>query len=215
MADKEIRVLIADDHDMLREGLAAFIAASPDLILVAEAVNGAEAIEKSLELGPDVVLMDLMMPEVDGLTAIKAIRAEAPNIKIIALSSFGENDIVQSALKAGATSYLLKNISAAHLADAIRSAASGFSTLAPEVSESLLQQSMQASKPPSYDLTKREVEVLSLLVEGLANAEIAQRLEISKYTVKNYVSNILSKLDVTSRTEAVSLALQEALLTSN
>ncbi len=211
----EIRVLIVDDHDMLREGLVSFLMAFSDLNLVGEATSGAEAIKMCQDLEPDVVLMDLMMPEMDGVTAMEIIRRDHPNIQFIALSSFGENELVQSALNAGATSYLLKNISADRLAEAIRSASAGFSTLAPEVTKSLMSQGPSTPPTYSYDLTRREQEVLSLLVNGLTNAEIGLQLNISKYTVKNYISNILSKLSVTSRTEAVSLALKQGLVHRN
>jgi NarL family two-component system response regulator LiaR len=204
---ERIRVLVVDDHDMLREGLATFLRSSRDLALVGEGANGAEGVRLCRELEPDVVLMDLVMPEMDGISAIEAIHKAQPGIRIVALSSFGEDQLVKSAIKAGATSYLLKNISAATLADAIRATRSGLPTLAPEVAPALIE-----PPPPSglkgSDLTEREREVLALLVEGLSNAEVAERLHVSPYTAKNHVSSILGKLGVSSRTQAVSLALQ-------
>ena len=201
-----IRVLIVDDHDMLREGLSTFLRAFPDMRLVGEAANGAEAVQRCRELAPDVVLMDLIMPEMDGVSAIRAINAAPPRPAIIALSSFGEEQLVRAALEAGARSYLLKNVSAESLAEAIRLARAGISSLSPEASGAL------AGRPePAPELTPREREILRLLIDGDTNAEIAARLGLSLYTVKNHVRNLLGKLGVSSRTEAVSLALQRGL----
>ncbi len=201
-----IRVLIVDDHDMLREGLSTFLRAFPDMRLVGEAANGAEAVQRCRELAPDVVLMDLIMPEMDGVAAIRAINAAPPRPAIIALSSFGEEQLVRAALEAGARSYLLKNVSAESLAEAIRLARAGISSLSPEASGAL------AGRPePTPELTPREREILRLLIDGDTNAEIAARLGLSLYTVKNHVRNLLGKLGVSSRTEAVSLALQRGL----
>jgi len=208
----QIRVLIVDDHDMLREGLATFLKAFPDLVLIGEAATGSEAIQQCVRLNPDVVLMDLMMPEMGGVTAIQRIHAAQPEIKIIALTSFGEDDLVKAALQAGATSYLLKNVSASKLAEAIRVTRSGLPTFAPEVARSLLTAAAAPTLSPRYDLTEREQEVLVLMAQGRSNVEISQQLHISKYTVKNHVSSILSKLNVGSRTEAVSLALHKHLV---
>ena len=206
----KIRLLVVDDHDMLREGLAAFLRAFPDLDLIGEASGGEEAIQQCRDLQPDVVLMDFIMHEVDGVTAIRTIHQEMPDIKIVALSSFGEDKLVRDALQAGATSYMLKNVTANNLAEAIRSTYAGLPTLAPEVARSLFNQSTTQTIPSiTAVLTQREQEVLSLMVDGLSNAEIGQRLNISIFTVKNHVSSILSKLNVNSRTEAVSLALKE------
>lgn len=201
-----IRVLIVDDHDMLREGLSTFLRAFPDMRLVGEAANGAEAVQRCRELAPDVVLMDLIMPEMDGVAAIRAINAAPSRPAIIALSSFGEEQLVRAALEAGARSYLLKNVSAESLAEAIRLARAGISSLSPEASGAL------AGRPePTPELTPREREILRLLIDGDTNAEIAARLGLSLYTVKNHVRNLLGKLGVSSRTEAVSLALQRGL----
>jgi len=205
-AVEPIRVLIVDDHDMLREGLSTFLRAFPDMRLVGEAANGVEAVQRCRELAPDVVLMDLLMPEMDGVAAIRAINAAPPRPAIIALSSFGEEQLVRAALEAGARSYLLKNVSAESLAEAIRLARAGIGSLSPEASAWL------AGRPePAADLTPREREILRLLIDGDTNAEIALRLGLSLYTVKNHVRNLLGKLGVSSRTEAVSLALQRGL----
>jgi two-component system, NarL family, response regulator LiaR len=207
---KSIRVLIVDDHDMLREGLAAFLQGFPDLEMVGEASSGEEGVRLFEELKPDVILMDLVMPGMDGVKAIKAIHDIQPDIKIIALSSFSEDKLVRSALMAGATSYLLKNVSAERLADAIRSTHSGLPTLSPEVKSLLVDIARTTSSTSSNlePLTPRELEVLGCLVTGLTNAEIAQQLGISQYTIKGHVSNILGKLAVNSRTEAVAYALR-------
>jgi NarL family two-component system response regulator LiaR len=203
-----IRVLIVDDHDMLREGLAAFLRAFHDLQLVGEASSGSEAIRLCQELNPDVVLMDLVMPEMDGVNAIQNITQSQPHIRIIALSSFGDEKLVRAALSAGATSYLLKNVSASRLAEAIRATRAGLPTLAPEVTQILLTPTA-APQSSSTQLTAREQEVLDLMEAGLSNAEVARHLKISQYTVKNHVSNILEKLGVSNRTEAVSLILKK------
>ena len=206
-----IRVLIVDDHAMVRSGLGAFLQSAPDLELVGEACDGAEAIRMCAELCPDVVLMDLVMPNVDGPEAIGVITERQPEVRIIALTSFPEEDLVQKALQAGALSYLLKNIGVAELATAIREASAGRPTLAPEATRILIK---QATRPVETGptLSSREREVLSLLVQGLSNRVIAERLFISRSTVDFHVSNILGKLNVTSRTEAVALAVQRGLV---
>lgn len=204
-----IRVMIVDDHDMLREGLGSFLLAIPDLELVGEASGGAEAIQMCKELQPDVVLMDLVMPEVSGVEAISAIHQQNPDIRVLALSSFSEDRLVRSALQAGACGYLLKNISADKLAEAIRMAAGGLSVIASEVTSSLVG---QGGNVTAHDLTDREQQVLRLIVAGDSNSQIAHKLDISEATVKTYVRNILAKLSVSSRTEAASYALRHHLL---
>ncbi len=208
---KPIRVGIADDHVLVRTGLKFFLAAFDDLELVGEGANGHEAIQLCAELRPDVVLMDLLMPGMNGATAIHAIRERWPQVRVIALTNFQEAELVQEALQAGAIGYLLKNVSADELADAIRAAHAGQSTLAPEATQALVEAATQP-EIPHYDLTAREQEVLALLVEGLSNPEIGERLTISPLTAKFHVSNILSKLGVASRTEAVALAVQHQLI---
>jgi two-component system, NarL family, response regulator LiaR len=210
---RPIRVLIADDHDMLREGLQTFIRSFNDLQLVGEAATGIEAIQRCQELHPDVVLMDLVMPEMDGTVAIQKIHQAQPEIRIIVLSSFGEDHMVKTALRNGATSYLLKNITASKLAEAIRAAVSGLPILSPEVAQALIQANSEPLTPRQYELTPRELDVLELMASGKSNSDISETLCISIFTVKNHVSSILSKLGVTSRTEAVSLALKNKLVT--
>lgn len=209
----KIRVLIVDDHDMLREGLTSFLKAFPEFELVGEASSGKEAIELCLRLEPDVVLMDLLMPEMDGITAIQHIHRAQPNIRLIALSSFGEEDLIKGALEAGATSYLLKNVSAQELADAIRSTHLGLQTFSPEVTSSLLKiMQMPRGKDLIEPLTPREYQILELMVAGLNNNAIAEKLKISKFTVKNHISNILGKLGVKNRIEAVRIAIERELV---
>ena len=206
-----IRVMIVDDHDMVRRGLSAFLKAKPDLALVGEARNGREALLVCEQVQPDVILMDLVMPEMSGAEAARAIRERCPDVQVIALTSFQDRDLVQQALQAGAISYLLKNVSANELADAIRAAHAGRSTLAPEAAQALVQSAAQEPLP-GHGLTAREREVLALMVEGLTNPEIAERLVVSRSTAKAHVSNILSKLGASNRAEAVSLALQRKLV---
>jgi NarL family two-component system response regulator LiaR len=205
-----IQVMLVDDHNVVRSGLATFLRAYDDLELVAEAKNGKEAVKLCREKKPDVILMDLMMPEMDGIAATKAILAEYPEIKIIAMTSFEDEQLVQGVLAAGAISYLIKNVTSDELAKAIREAASGRSTLSPEAARVLVQ----ATRPtyhPTFDLTEREREVLQLVVKGHSNQQIAESLVISIPTVKAHISNILSKLQVSSRTEAIAYAIKHKL----
>jgi NarL family two-component system response regulator LiaR len=207
-----IQVMLVDDHNVVRSGLATFLRAYDDLELVAEAKNGKEAVKLCREKKPDVILMDLMMPEMDGIAATKAILAEYPEIKIIAMTSFEDEQLVQGVLAAGAISYLIKNVTSDELAKAIREAASGRSTLSPEAARVLVQ----ATRPtyhPTFDLTEREREVLQLVVKGHSNQQIAESLVISITAVKAHISNILSKLQVSSRTEAIAYAIKHKLVT--
>lgn len=214
MSDKvPIRVMLVDDHAVVRSGLSAFLMTYEDLELVGEASDGEEAVVEADRVRPDVILMDLVMPRADGATAIRAIRDRNPDVQMIALTSFKEQDLVQQALRAGAIGYLLKDVSADELADAIRAAHAGRPTLAPEAAEALIRSARNAgSTALGHDLTDREREVLELMVEGLNNNEISERLIVSRSTVKFHVSNILSKLGVSSRTEAVAIALQQNLV---
>jgi NarL family two-component system response regulator LiaR len=210
--NKPIRVMLVDDHAVVRSGLSAFLMAYDDLELVGEANSGERAIHLCQQLEPDVVLMDMVMPNMDGATATGLIREQCPDIQVIALTSFKEKDLVEGALQAGAIGYLLKDVSADELANAIRSAAAGKPTLAPEAAQILIQSTRAPAEKPGSDLTGREREVLELMVEGLNNNQIAERLVISVSTAKFHVSSILSKLQVASRTEAVSVALQNDLI---
>ncbi len=206
-----IRVLLVDDHAVVRSGLSAFLMAFDDLEMVGQARDGAEAVQLASQLSPDVVLMDLVMPGMDGATATRHIREQCPQTQVLALTSFKEDDLVQGALQAGAIGYLLKDISADELVDAIRKAHSGRPTLAPEAAQALIHVTTQPPAP-GHDLTPREREVLALLVEGLNNTQIADKLVISISTAKFHVSTILSKLGVSSRTEAVALAVKHHLV---
>jgi NarL family two-component system response regulator LiaR len=208
----DIRVLLVDDHDMVRRGLAVFLRAFDDLLMVGEAEHGAEALQRCEALRPDVVLMDLIMPTMDGATATRLIREQFPDTQVIALTSFQEEGLVQRALQAGAIGYLLKNVSADELAAAIRAAHAGRPTLAPEATRDLIRAG-GLSQAPGHDLTSREREVLGLMVQGLSNTAIAERLVVRSSTIKFHVSRILSKLGVTGRTEAVALALKHHLVT--
>lgn len=211
-SSQPIRVLLVDDHTMVRKGLALFLKVFDDLELAGEAESGEAAIQLCGELLPDVVLMDMVMPDMDGVSATRAICEQFPQVQVIALTSFKEGELVKEALGAGAIGYLLKDISADELARAIRAAHSGRATLSPEAAQALVQTAHQ-TPAPGLDLTEREHEVLVLMVEGLNNTQIAGRLNVSPSTVKSHVSNILSKFGVASRTEAVTLALRHGLVT--
>ncbi len=205
--EPRIRIMLVDDHAVVRSGLSAFLSVMPELELVGEAENGDEAVRRCGLLSPDVILMDLMMPGTDGVTATRLIREKYPTVHVIALTSFPEDELVQNALQAGATGYLMKNVSARELAAAIRAAHAGKMTLSPEAAQALAHAAAQHSE--AADLTEREREVLKLMVEGLNNAEIAERLVVSISTVKYHISNILSKLQVDNRVAAVTLAIQK------
>jgi NarL family two-component system response regulator LiaR len=203
--------MIVDDHAVVRSGLSAFLMVFDDLDFVGEAASGEEAIRLCKNLRPDVVLMDMVMPGIDGAEATRSIREICPNTQVIALTSFREQELVQGALQAGAIGYLLKNVSADELVGAIRAAHVGRPTLAPEAAHVLIQ-AAQNPLPAGSNLTSREREILSLMVSGLSNPEIADRLVVSRSTVKFHVSSILSKLGVSSRTQAVTLAMQNKLV---
>lgn len=210
-SQKPIRVMIVDDHAVVRGGLSKFLMVYKDLELVAEAENGEIAVQRCALHQPDVVLMDMVMPVMDGVTATRQIRQRYPNVQIIALTSFPEESLVQGALQAGAIGYLLKNVTAVELAGAIRSAYAGRMTLSSEASE-VLANSLRQPPTPDNQLTEREREVLALMVKGMSNQEIAVKLVVSLGTVKFHIGNIFMKLGVQSRVEAVTLALQRHLV---
>jgi len=203
--------MLVDDHAMVRKGLATFLKVFDDLELAGEAESGAAAIQLCGEVLPDVILMDMVMPDMDGATATRVIRQKFPHVQVIALTSFKEGELIKNALEAGAIAYLLKDVSADDLVRAIRAAHAGRATLSPEAAQALVK---TANQPPApgLDLTEREREVLALMVEGLNNTQIAGRLTVSPSTIKSHVSNILSKLGVASRTEAVTLALRNRMV---
>jgi two-component system, NarL family, response regulator LiaR len=206
-----IRVLIVDDHAMVRSGLKNFIYAYEWMTPVGEAANGADAVAFCAAHDVDIVLMDMIMPGLDGSETTRQIVALGKPIKIIVLTSFHEQDLVEQALKAGAMSYLLKNVTAGELAQAIQAAYAGRSMLAPEAAEALI--SITRQKPdPGSELTERERQVLAMLVKGRSNADMAAQLSISRATVKYHLSNIYSKLGAKSRVEAVTIALEHRLV---
>jgi NarL family two-component system response regulator LiaR len=203
--------MVVDDHHMVRRGMANFLGAAPDLELVGEAATGAEAVRVCAHIRPDVVLMDLKLPDLDGIEVTRAIRKAHPQVRVIIVTSSLQHDLVSDALRAGAIGYLLKDIGVAGLGDAIRAAVVGQPTLAPEATQALVR---QATAPPGRDdgLTDREREVLALMVKGYNNADIANNLAVSRSTVNFHVGRILTKLDVTGRTAAVSVALKRHLV---
>lgn len=207
-----IQVLLVDDHNVVRSGLATFLRAYDDLELVGEARNGVEALRLCQLRKPDVILMDLIMPEMDGIAATQAILHDYPEVKIIAMTSFDEEELVHGVLAAGAISYLLKNVTADELAKAIREAFAGRSTLSPEAARVLVR-ATRPSPQPLFELTEREREVLELVVQGHSNQQIAEALVITVATVKAHISNILSKLQVSSRAEAIAYAIKHKLVT--
>jgi NarL family two-component system response regulator LiaR len=202
-----IRVMLVDDHTVVRRGLRAVLSVSDDMRLVGEADNGEEAVQLCERLQPDVILMDLLMPKMDGIAATKAIHERWPKVLIIALTSFKEREYVEGVLKVGATSYLLKNASADELVSAIRRAVAGLPSLSPEAAQVLIQRVNEPAQSGS-DLTDRERDILAMMAKGESNGAIAEHLFVSKSTVKFHVSNILSKLGVSSRTEAVVFAVK-------
>jgi NarL family two-component system response regulator LiaR len=209
-----IKVMIVDDHPIVRNGLEASLLADTGLELFGMAKSGAEALALCKESTPDVILMDLVMPDMDGLETTRAILNRHPQVKVIVLTSFPEEDLVQRALEAGAIGYLLKNISIGTLSNAIRSAYSGQSTLSPEATEALIQ-SRSKSQDLWDDLSTRERQVLALVAEGLSNEEIAEQLVISPFTVKNHVSACISKLGANNRTQAATIAIENGLISKS
>lgn len=214
---KTIRVLIADDHPIIRDSLRTLIATEPDLELVGEAVNGEEAVKKTDELRPNVILMDLVMPVKDGLQAISEIKSMHPEISILVLTSFSDEDKVFPAIRAGALGYLLKDSSPQQLLKAIHDVYRGEVSLHPSIALQLIREINRPSDLPPVDnpLSERELEVLKLVAQGLTNQEIATRLVLSEWTVRTHVRNILGKLHLANRTQAALFALREGLADLN
>ncbi len=206
-----IRVLIVDDHEMVRRGLGLFIRGYDDLLLVGEAADGEEAIRLCDEVQPDVILMDIMMPNTNGIEATKSIKRQYPTIHIIILTSAIDTHMVTSAMQAGATSYLLKNLSDDKLATAIRAVKQGQRVMSSEATQALINAAIRPSQP-AYTLSKREIEVLSLMIEGLNNPDIADRLFLSRSTVKYHINSIFNKLGVKNRSEAIAFAVKNNLI---
>jgi two-component system, NarL family, response regulator LiaR len=213
--NQEISILIVDDHAVVRQGLRAYLATQPFLTILGEASSGQEAIRMTGELVPDVVLMDLVMPGMGGIEATREIKRISPRTQVLVLTSYQDDEHIFPALRAGATSYLLKDVEMETLADAIRKAAHGEASLHPHVASRVIQEMHGARAEADHafgDLTEREMEVLKLIANGLSNAQIAEQLVISEYTVKGHVSNILSKLHLADRTQAAVLAWQQGVV---
>ena len=209
---EKISVLIVDDHAVVRQGLRTFLELQEEIEVVGEASNGLEAVEQARQLLPDVVLMDLVMPRMDGIEATRSIRAISPSTKVVVLTSFTEDEKVFPSIKAGALGYLLKNVSPTELVSAIRAAHNGEAQLHPEIARKLMDEfSTKANGLAPDELTQREREVLHLISRGQSNREIARELVLSEKTVKTHVSNILSKLHLADRTQAAIYALKEGL----
>jgi len=211
---KAIRLLIADDHHIVRKGIKALLATEPDLQVVGEADNGVEAVEKAGALKPDVILMDLMMPQMDGIEATRRITAERPETRILVLTSFAADDKVFPAVKAGALGYLLKDSAPEQLLEAIRQVHRGEPSLEPSIARKVLMELAQpggTGRQTADPLTEREVDVLRLIAQGMSNKEIAAKIFVAEWTVRSHVSNILGKLHLASRTQAALYALRSGL----
>jgi two-component system, NarL family, response regulator LiaR len=210
---KTIRLLIADDHNIVRKGIKVLLATEPDMQVVGEAENGTEAVEKAATLKPDVILMDLVMPEMDGIEATRKITAEQPGAHILVLTSFAADDKVFPAVKAGALGYLLKDSTPEQLLEAIRQVHRGEPSLEPSIARKVLQElSRPGQGAPTVDpLTERELDVLRLVAQGMSNKEIAAKLFVAEWTVRTHVSNVLGKLHLASRTQAALYALRSGL----
>ncbi len=214
-----ITVVIVDDHRVVRQGVRAFLETYPDITVVAEATSGQEATHLAAHHAPDVMLMDLVMPGMDGVEATRAVKRVSPRTQIIVLTSYHEDEHIFPAIRAGAISYLLKDVAPEDLADAVRKAARGEAVLHPRVAARLIQELHAARETPSptapspfAELTERELEVLRLVAQGMSNAAIAEALVISERTVKSHVSNILSKLHLSDRTQAAVYAWKKGLM---
>jgi NarL family two-component system response regulator LiaR len=216
LPESKIKVLIVDDHQVVRQGLRTFLELQPDIAVLGEAGDGQAAVEMVSQLQPDVVLMDLVMPRLDGISATRQIKALGISVKVIALTSFTEDDKVFPAIQAGASSYLLKDVSPDELVEAIRAAHRGEARLHPEIVRKLMEQVAQQSGPARqslpHDLTGRELEVVRLVAQGRSNHEIAQSLVISEKTVKTHISNILGKLQLDDRTQLAIFAIKHGLV---
>lgn len=205
--------MFVDDHEMVRIGVSAFLSAQPDIEVVGEAADGKKGVELALELRPDIILMDLVMKEMDGIEATKQIIEKWPEAKVIIVTSFLDDEKVYPALEAGATSYMLKTSKADEIANAVRATYHGQSVLEPEVTGKMMVKMRQKQKhQPHEELTSREMEILMLMAEGKTNQDIADELYIALKTVKTHVSNILSKLNVQDRTQAVIYAFKHSLI---
>ena len=208
-----IKVVFVDDHEMVRIGVSSYLSAQPDIEVIGEADNGKKGVEMALELRPDIILMDLVMKEMDGIEATKQIIEQWPEAKIIIVTSFLDDEKVYPALEAGATSYMLKTSKASSIADAVRVTYSGQPVLEPEVTGKMMMKMRQKNNVELHEeLTEREMEVLKLIAEGKTNQEIADELFIALKTVKTHVSNILSKLQVQDRTQAVIYAFRHSIV---
>ena len=215
---KAITVLIIDDHPLVREGVRNFLQRQRDITVVGEAGSGQEGLRLASDLAPDVVLMDLVMPEMDGVETTRRLKQISPSTQVIVLTSFDDDEHILPAIRAGALSYILKDVSTAALAEAVRKAARGEVTMTPQVAARVMEELRQGGQPSSQadaDLSEREVEVLRLIAEGRSNTEIAERLVISEHTVKRHVSNILSKLHLADRTQAAVYAWREGMVDKN
>lgn len=217
MSSDTVTVLVVDDHQIVRRGITTFLETEPGIEVLGEAENGREAVTLAQELEPDVILMDLVMPEMDGIEAIRQIRSLQSKSQILVLTSFGSDDKIFPAVKAGALGYLLKDTSPEELTRAIRQAAEGHATLNPTVASRLLREFSSETEPatPIEPLTEREIEVLGLITRGLTNEQIGKKLFISEATVRTHVSHILGKLNLENRTQAALWALRKGLVTLN
>ena len=215
MADRPIRILLADDHDLVREGLSSLLATDPDVTVVGEATTGAEAIELTRKLAPDLVLLDIRMPDLDGLQAVAAIKRERPQTAVLMVTMYEDPGYLVKAIGAGATGYVLKGIRRADLLQMIRTVAGGGSAIDPALMSSVLRgmtAGPETAEDPGTRLTSRELQVLRLIVDGLTNKEIATQLCVSTDTVKRHVEHIIKKLQVSDRTQAAVQAVRRGLI---
>lgn len=213
-----ITVLIVDDHQLVREGVRTFLQKQSDITVVGEAASGEEGLKLAADVVPDVVLMDLVMPEMDGVETTRRLKQISPSSQVIVLTSFDDDQHIFPAIRAGALSYILKDVGTSELADTVRKAAIGEAVMTPRVAARVMQELRQGARTPTQfdsDLSEREIEVLRLIAEGCANTEIAERLVISEHTVKRHVSNILSKLHLADRTQAAVYAWREGMVNKN